>query len=102
MSKKAGYFSIVISLAMASMFIASSSHAATIGQKRCMMLDKQLSDLVHAAKTPPSKSVSSLADKAKSLCAKGKTSQGLRDYAKALKSLGSQPILPAEQQPNKG
>jgi len=92
-------FGKVIGAALISFLVASSSIAGTIGQKRCMILDKQLSGLVHKAKNPVPRSVSDLAEKAQSLCSKGKTAQGLRAYAKALKIMGSQPVFPSEQQP---
>ncbi|MDB5524827.1 MAG: hypothetical protein JWM58_2590 [Rhizobium sp.] len=94
--KKFGF----IAVCLASMLIASSSLAGTIGQKRCAVLDKQLSGITHAAKTPPPRSVDELADKARGLCAKGKTAQGLRAFARALTIMGSQPVFPSEQQPN--
>jgi hypothetical protein len=96
MSRVARKFGGVIVLAMASMLAASSSIASTIGQTRCQALDTQLSGVVHANKQPAPKSVGTLSDRARALCAKGKTAQGLRTYAKALKIMGSQPALPRE------
>ncbi len=93
-------FGKVIGIALVSSIIASSSIAGTIGQKRCMILDKQLAGVAHKSKSPLPRSVSDLADKARILCSKGKTAQGLRAYAKALKIMGSQPVFPSEQQPN--
>lgn len=90
----------VIGFALVSMFVASSCLAGTIGQKRCLILDKQLSGITHQAKDPAPKSVGDLAEKARTLCSRGKTAQGLRAYAKALKMMGSQPVFPSEQQPN--
>ena len=90
----------IIGFALVSMLLASSCTAGTIGQKRCTTLDKQLSGLTHSAKNPAPKGVGDLAAKARGLCSKGKTAQGLRAYAKALKIMGSQPIFPSEQQPN--
>jgi hypothetical protein len=90
---------VVIGFALVSMLFASSCIAGTIGQKRCMILDKQLSGITHSAKSATPKSVGDLAEKARGLCAKGKSAQGLRAYAKALKILGSQPVFPSEQQP---
>jgi hypothetical protein len=95
----AGKQFVVIGFALVSMLVASSCIAGTIGQKRCAILDKQLSGLTHSAKGATPKSVGELADKARGLCAKGKSAQGLRAYAKALKIMGSQPVFPSEQQP---
>jgi hypothetical protein len=89
----------IVGFALISMLVASSCIAGTIGQKRCMTLDRQLSGLTHSAKGGTPKSVGELAEKARGLCAKGKSAQGLRAYAKALKLMGSQPIFPSEQQP---
>jgi hypothetical protein len=58
-----------------------------------------LSGITHSAKSAAPKSVGELAEKARSLCAKGKSAQGLRAYAKALRIMGSQPVFPSEQQP---
>jgi hypothetical protein len=96
MSRVARKFGGVIVLAMASMLAAPPSIGATIGQKRCQALDAQLSGVVHEDKQPAPKSVGTLSDKARALCAKGKTAQGLRTYAKALKIMGSQPALPKD------
>ena len=90
----------VFGCALVSLVIASSCIAGTIGQKRCMVLDKQLSGITHQAKSQTPKSVGELAERARSLCSRGKTAQGLRAYAKALKLMGSQPVFPSEQQPN--
>jgi len=90
-------FGKVTGIALVLCLFASSGIAGTIGQKRCMILDKQLSGLVHKSKTPVPRSVDDLADKAQLLCSKGKTAQGLRAYAKALKIMGSQPVFPSEQ-----
>jgi hypothetical protein len=96
MSRVARKFGGVVGLALASMLVASSSMGATIGQKRCLTLDTQLSGVVQNSKQPAPKSVGTLSDKARSLCTKGKTAQGLRTYAKALKIMGSQPALPKD------
>ena len=100
MTKIGKQFDHVVGFALISMLVASSCSAGTIGQKRCMTLDKQLSGVTHKAKDPTPKSVDDLAEKARGLCSRGKTAQGLRAYAKALKVMGSQPIFPSEQQPN--
>lgn len=86
-----------IGLGLVFMLIASTSTAGTIGQKRCMMLDKQLVSVTHSAKASTPKSVGDLAEKAQTLCSNGKTAQGLRAYARALKIMGSQPVFPSEQ-----
>jgi len=91
-------FGKVIGIALVSSLVASSSIAGTIGQKRCMILDRELSGLVHKSKNPVPRSVSDLAEKAETLCSRGKTAQGLRAYAKALKIMGGQPVFPSEQQ----
>ena len=96
MSRVTRKFGSAIALALASMLVASPSMGATIGQKRCMTLDAQLSGVVQKSKQPAPKSVGTLSDKARSLCTKGKTAQGLRTYAKALKIMGSQPALPKD------
>jgi hypothetical protein len=100
MSTVGRHFGTVAGFALVSLLVASSCLAGTIGQKRCAILDKQLSGLVHQAKNPLSKTVGDLAEKARTLCLRGKTAQGLRAYAKALKIMGSQPVFPSEQQPN--
>lgn len=100
MSVAGKQFGHVFGLALVSLLVASPCFAGTIGQKRCMTLDKQLSGITHTAKNPAPKTVGELAEKARALCSKGKTAQGLRAYAKALKIMGSQPVFPSEQQPN--
>jgi hypothetical protein len=100
MSTVGKQFGKIIGFALVSLFIASSCIAGTIGQKRCLVLDKQLSGITHSAKSTTPKSVDELAEKARALCSRGKTAQGLRAYAKALKIMGSQPVFPSEQQPN--
>lgn len=87
-------------LALASLLFASTCTAGTVGQDRCLMLDGQLSGIRQAADIPAPKAVSALADKARTLCAAGKTAQGLRAYAKALGLMGRRPVFPAEQQAN--
>jgi hypothetical protein len=93
-------FGTIVGFALVSLLVASSCFAGTIGQKRCAILDKELSVITHSAKSPTPKAVGELAEKAETLCSKGKTAQGLRAYAKALKLVGSQPIFPSEQQIN--
>jgi hypothetical protein len=100
MSTLGKQFGTVVGFALISMVVASSCAAGTIGQKRCMTLDRQLSGVTHSAKSQTPKSVGDLAQKARGLCSRGKTAQGLRAYAKALKIMGSQPVFPSEQQPN--
>lgn len=86
---------------LASLLFASTCTAGTVGQDRCLMLDGQLSGIRRAADIPAPKAVGTLADKARMLCAAGKTAQGLRAYAKALGFMGSRPVFPAEQQANR-
>ena len=87
---------LVCGLTLASTLVASPTIGATVGEKRCAALETQLTDVVQKTKQPAPKSVGTLSDKARSLCAKGKTAQGLRTYAKALKIMGSQPALPKD------
>jgi hypothetical protein len=79
---------------------ASNCSAETIGQRRCMMLNGQLSAITQTATAPVPGTVGDLAERAHQLCLIGKTAQGLRAYAKALKIMGSHPIFPPEQQAN--
>ena len=80
------------------LLLATGANATTLGQTRCVMLDSQVSSAMRNARPSPSRSVSAMAQKARSLCGKGKSSQGLRAYAKALKAMGLQPVLPEETQ----
>jgi hypothetical protein len=100
MSNFGKQFGRFIGFALVPMLIASSCPAGTIGQNRCMVLGAQLCGIVYTAKEPVPKGVGELAEKAQSLCLVGKTAQGLRAYAKALRIMGSQPVFPSEQQPN--
>jgi hypothetical protein len=86
--------SLLIGTVLSVLLAASSSPAATIGQTRCLILDQQLSGVTRAVETTTPLTVSALAEKARGLCSKGKTAQGLRAYAKALTLAGSQPALP--------
>jgi len=89
-------FGCGLTLALATLLLAPPATGATIGQSRCAALDTQLSGVVLKTRQPTPKSVGTLSDKAHALCAKGKTAQGLRTYAKALKIMGSQPALPKD------
>jgi hypothetical protein len=89
-----------VALGLVSMLFASTCTAGTIGQSRCMALDRQLSDVRQTTRISAPQAVGELAGRAEALCSEGKTAQGLRAYAKALRILGSQPVFPGEQQPN--
>lgn len=83
-----------IGIVLATLLAASSSTAGTIGQTRCLILDRQLSGVTRTADTTTPFTVSELAEKARGLCSRGKTAQGLRAYAKALTLVGSRAALP--------
>ena len=83
-----------IGTVFAILLAATSSTAGTIGQTRCLILDQQLSGVTRTANTTMPLTVSELAEKARGLCSRGKTAQGLRAYAKALTLVGSRAALP--------
>jgi len=86
------HFSISTGAVLASLLLASSSTAGTVGQTRCLILDQQLSGVAHTDEDAPV-TVDELATKARGLCSQGKTAQGLRTYAKALTLVGLHPEL---------
>jgi hypothetical protein len=100
MPKAGKHLGKAAALGLVSMLFASTCSAGTIGQNRCMALDRQLSDIRQTTKVSAPQAVGELAVKAEALCSEGKAAQGLRVYAKALKILGRQPVFPSEQQPN--
>lgn len=101
MSTIGNTFAKALGAGLVSILVASTGHAGTIGQSRCAALERQLSAIRLSVAGDTPKSVNDLAGKAQTLCLDGKTAQGLRAYAKALGILGSQPVLPADQQIDK-